>query len=432
MNDPQRWLRQQAALRPSAEAVRRGESILSFAGLDRAADDLAATLTAAAAVHSLPPSDSMNAAVAALAAPRAGLAFHPLSAARPDPLSWRTGNAHRELPPEAVQLIISTSGSSGAPKAAMLRGSNLAAATLASSQGTALHPGDSWLCCLPLCAIGGLSILFRCLQAGARTVLMDRFDADEVECRLTLDRITHLSLVPAMLARLIERRTVPPAHLRAVLVGGAALSQNIAAQALELGWPIRPTYGMSETAAQVATCVSGHSWQPGLAGYPLPGFEVAFTPEGRLRLRGPQVMAGYANPEMAPGHGLDADGWFETGDIGWRDGSGYLWVSGRADDVFISGGVTLHPSEVEHLLVQCPDIGEVAVTARPDAAWGDVLVAVFTGPARPEHVLDWSRRNLPGSLRPRHAVGMERLPLNMAGKLDRRSLRGMALTWPSA
>jgi len=433
MSDPQRWLRAQAERRPSALAILHAGDHVTFDALDRAADALARRWDDhLLAVQAQAVSDPLSTAIAAIAAPRAGLAFHPLSPGRPDSLPWRARDKAGELPPEAVQLIISTSGSSGAPKAAMLRGSNLAAAVTASARGLGLHPGDSWLCCMPLSAIGGLSTLFRCLEAGARVVLQDGFQVERVARSLIADRITHLSVVPAMLARLLERRVTPPPQLRAVLVGGAALSHSIAEQALEAGWPVRPTYGMSETASQIATCPTGAEWEPGLAGYPLPGFELSFTAEGRLRLRGPQLMAGYANANLEPGLGLEENGWFATGDMGWRDGSGRLWVTGRADDVLTSGGITLHPSEVENLLSQCPGIGEVAVSARPDEIWGDLLVVLFDGNISPDQVLNWSKGNLPGTLRPRQAMHIDRLPLNQAGKLDRKGLRALASISPNA
>jgi len=427
MSDPQRWLQLQASRRPETEALRHGSRALSFLQLNRAVDEAAATLLDhATAVLSQVVGDPLQAVIYALAAPRIGLAFHPLSAARPDPMAWKDRRSLAELPPEAVQLIISTSGSSGQAKAVMLRGCNLAAAIDASAQGLGLHPGDSWLCCLPLSAIGGISIAFRCVKAGARAVLLDRFEEEAVMAAIKAHGITHLSVVPAMLSRLMALQASPPPHLRAVLVGGAALSQSIAEQALDQGWPIRPTYGMSETASQIATCGSAQGWQPGLAGRPLAGFELDFAKDGRLRLRGPQLMAGYANPLMHPGLGLDPQGWLETGDLGRLDDFGRLWVTGRADDVLISGGVTLHPSEVEHLLAPCPGLGEAAVTARPDDVWGDLLVVFHTGTAKSQQVLTWCKANLPSALRPRQAVAIPALPLNGAKKLDRRALRALA------
>lgn len=427
MSDPQRWLQSQASRSPETEALRYGSRSLSFLQLNRAVDEAAATLLDhEPAVLSQVVADPVQAVIYALAAPRIGLAYHPLSTARPDPLVWKERRSLAELSPEAVQLVISTSGSSGQSKAVMLRGRNLAAAISASALGLGLHPGDSWLCCLPLSAIGGISIAFRCIEAGARAVLLDHFEEEAVMASIRTHGITHLSVVPAMLSRLMELEASPPAHLRAVLVGGAALSPSIAEQALSQGWPIRPTYGMSETASQIATCDSGEGWQPGLAGKPLTGFELDFSHDGRLRLRGPQLMAGYANPEIYPGLGLDAEGWLETGDLGRLDGSGQLWVTGRADDILISGGVNLHPSEVEHLLAPCPGLGEAAVSARPDDVWGDLLVVFHTGTAKSQQVLDWCKANLPSALRPRQAVAVPALPLNGAKKLDRRALRSLA------
>jgi len=341
--------------------------------------------------------------------------------------------ASRIAPESAVQLFMSTSGTGGRPRGVMLTGANLAAAVRAARQRTGLGPGDVWLSCLPLFHIGGLSILLRCLEAGAAVLLHEDFEPDRVLGDLGRRQVTHLSLVPAMLARLLEqgRDRPPPTRLRTVLVGGGPLTEGLMERARQAGWPVCPTYGLTENASQVATLGPlPREWQAGDMGRPLPGIRVQIVDprgeptgaRGRIRLCGPTVMAGYANPGHAPGMGLARDG-FTTSDLGHLDERGHLHVLGRADDMLISGGENIHPAEVEARLSRCPGITDVGVSARADPVWGERLVAVVVGRFESGTLERWCRDHMPGPLRPREFVRVKRLPRNGLGKLDRRGLR---------
>jgi len=328
---------------------------------------------------------------------------------------------------DSLALLIATSGSSARPKAVMLSDENLRASAEASLSRTPLGKSDRWLVCLPLFHIGGFSVLTRCRLAGADAVLQQGFDPERVNTALSRQHITHLSLVPAMLALLLESaKGPPPPALRHVLVGGAALSPNLAAQASELGWPIQPTYGMSETASQVATLPAlPRSWRAGLVGRPFPGVSVALNDDGRLKIKGPMVMAGYANPAGELGHGL-SDGWFQTNDLAELTESGELIILGRADDVITSGGTKVQPAAVEDLVRMCPAIRDVAIVGRQDRIWGEIVVAVFSGEIGEAALLDWCRNNIPSRLRPRAAISLPALPALANGKPDRRALRDLA------
>lgn len=327
--------------------------------------------------------------------------------------------------PAGIALLMATSGSSGQPKAVMLRAGALAAAAQASLVVTPLKSGDRWLACLPLFHIGGYSILARCRPTGATAILHHGFDAERVWHGLTHEAVTHLSLVPTMLSRLIDFHSAPPPpRLRHVLVGGAALTLDLAARANDLGWPIQPTYGMSEMASQVATLPSlPRRWRPGQVGRPLPGVEAALTPDGRLKLRGPMMMAGYANPTLSPGDGLDEDGWFVTSDLAEIAEDGCLTILGRGDDVIVSGGKKIMPGMVEEALASCPGLDAVAVLGRPDPEWGAVVAVAFAGALSPRQLLDWCRKNVSSPLRPRRAIKLDALPLLVNGKTDRVALR---------
>lgn len=333
----------------------------------------------------------------------------------------------------AIELFIATSGTQGEPKAVMLSGANLEAGTLASNRLLPLSAGDAWLACLPLYHIGGMAILYRCAEAGASAVLHEGFDPQRVWQDMAAYRISHISLVPAMLARLLDmhRDSPPPPSLKYALIGGGPLSASLAARARTAGWPLCVTYGMSETGSQVATlCWLPGDWAPGQVGAPLPGLEVEMVDEdgqptsgiGRIRIRGAAVMAGYANPQHRPGQGLD-NGWFVSGDLGRLDEQGHLSVLGRHDDMLVSGGVNVHPQAVEAVLERCPGVEAAALSAIADEVWGDLLVAIVEGEADEEMMDKWCRAELPSAMRPRRFVHVQALPRNAMGKLDRLALR---------
>lgn len=324
--------------------------------------------------------------------------------------------------PTRIALVISTSGSEGEPRGVLLSDASLDAAAAAANRHLPLRPGDLWLDCLPLHHIGGLAILWRCARAGAAVLLHDGFNADAVAADLARQPVTHLSLVPAMLARLLETGVAPPASLHHVMIGGAALAPSLYDKASSAGWPLNPSYGMSETAAQIATWTPADGpWHEGLVGRPLGKNEIALAADGRIRIRGPQLMTGYLD-----GGGIDADGWLTTGDLGEIDAAGRLTVTGRADDMLISGGRNVHPLEVESCLAACPGVRDVAVTGLPDPVWGDLIVALVVGDAEPARLRAWSAARLPGPARPRRIVRLPGLPRNAAGKLERAALRRLA------
>lgn len=336
---------------------------------------------------------------------------------------------------DSVLLVVGTSGSGGEPKGAMLTARNIAAAVQASRARLGLHAGDRWLLCLPLHQVGALAVLYRCMEAGATAVLRDGFDPDRAWWDIGQLGITHVSLVPGMLAQLLDvvGDAPPPPTLQRVVVGGMAIPPALADRALHGGWPVCPSYGVTETMSQIATALPEERVPPGCVGRPLAGFEVQVVDGhgrptwgvGRIRVKGPAVMAGYADPERRGGYGLD-EGWLITGDLGRLDGGGRLWIERRADDVLVTGGENVHPRQVEEMLRGCPAIGEVGVAGRPDPARGATLVAVYTGDAAAEAVAAWGREHLPAALRPGayHHVGS--LPFGRSGLIDRDLLRMLA------
>jgi len=323
------------------------------------------------------------------------------------------------LPPPGTVLLISTAGSEGHPKTVCLSQPQLDHAACQSNRRLDLRAGDCWLHCLPLYHIGGQAILWRCARAAASLCLHDGFSVAALAADLAHKEITHLSLVPTMLARLIEADVRPPAGLRVALIGGAALSQTLYDRAVAAGWPLIPSYGMSESAAMIAAWQpSDGPWRAGQVGQLLPGSQASLTVDGRLRLHGQQLMLAYLD-----GSGRDADGGYTTGDRGEIAANGQLTVLGRADDMLISGGINVHPQQIEGCLAALPGVNDVAVDGRPDEEWGQRVVALIVGPVDLAQVRAHVARHLPAAAWPREVHRVSNLPRNAAGKLDRLAVR---------
>jgi len=347
-----------------------------------------------------------------------------------------------DLDPAHPAALIFTSGTSGDAKGVVLSFGNL----LASAIGSILHlgalPADRWLATLPLFHVGGLAILVRSTLAGSAVVLHERFDPLEVSRALDSDAISLVSFVPTMLARVLDVRgeAAPPASLRAILLGGAAAPAPLLERAAKTGWPVLPTYGLSEAASQVATLPPGAPLRSDGGGLrPLFGVEVRICDElgaelpdgtpGEILVRGATVTPGYwRNPE-ASARAL-ADGWLHTGDLGVRDSLGGLAVVGRADDMLVTGGENVHPAEVEAALAEHPDVIEVAVAGLPDPDYGQRVAAwVVLAPGAVAGAADlesFARARLASYKLPRSWRFVRELPRNASGKLVRRELAEQA------
>lgn len=342
--------------------------------------------------------------------------LNPLAAGATDSF---TGQA---LAVDAVQVLLATSGTGGQPRVVELTGQNLRSSVLASRERLGLDGNDVWLACLPLYHVGGLSILLRCAEAGATVLLMEGFDSIAVLNTLVKQQVSHLSLVPAMLHRLLNAdvRFRPPASLKVVLMGGAAASPNLVETALRRGWPVCPSYGLTETASQVATLYPPpRRWKQGCAGASLKHVEISIDQRcGTIRVRGASV-AKYARDSGGRHKLLDEQGWLDTGDLGWLDDKGLLQIIGRGDDVLISGGENIHPQMLEQELQRCPGVEDVAISALEDDVWGDALAALYIGGADTGQVRIWAKQNLQGAFIPKYFFRTKSLPRNAMGKLLR-------------
>lgn len=349
------------------------------------------------------------------------------------------------IPDRAIDLdapffIVHTSGTSGTPKGATLTYGNVFYSAMASAYRIGHLPDDKWLCVLPLYHVGGLSIFIRALLYGITVDLRESFDVAAINHALTHDAVTLVSLVPTMLFRLLRERDADwhPA-LRLVLLGGAATTPELMQQCLDENIPVATTYGLTEASSQVATTLPGDAARkPGTVGKPLSFTQVEIRDEagkprpsgeyGEVCVKGLSVMRGYYNNPDATAETLH-DGWLHTGDIGYLDNDGDLWLVQRRSDLIVTGGENVYPAEVEAALRQHPAIEQVAVVGITDPEWGQRVAAAIVIEAgqslTADDITTYARENLAGYKIPRLIRFVDALPLTGSGKIQRPAVRDL-------
>lgn len=278
----------------------------------------------------------------------------------------------RSIDADQPATLLFTSGSTGTPQLALHSYGNHYYSALGSAHNLPLAAGDAWLLSLPLYHVGGLAVLFRCAMAGAAVVL----PTASVEETLARHHVTHVSMVPTQLRRLLDDDAPDAfASLRALLLGGGPIPDALIAEALERGLPLHTTYGLTEMSSQVTTTPPGASaeWLT-TAGRLLPYRQLALAHDGEILVRGRTLFLGYVEGDDArlP---VDALGWFHTGDLGELTDDGCLRIIGRADNLFITGGENVHPEEIEEALLRLPGVVSAVVVDVPDDEYGARPVA---------------------------------------------------------
>ncbi len=303
--------------------------------------------------------------------------------------------------------VMHTSGTTAAPKPVVLTYGNWMANALGSAVALGLDPAERWLCPMPLTHVGGLSIPIRSTVYATTAVVHGRFDTAAVleELMNPERRITLVSLVATMLARLLEGGLANPPTLRWVLLGGGPIPTALLERAAAAGVPVAPSYGMTETCSQLATF-----------GWPLPGGQVRLAGDGEVLVGGPMVSAG----------ALAADGLLHTGDLGRFDQRGRLVITGRKADTIVTGGENVAPVEVEDVLLSHPAIADAAVHGREDPEWGEAVVASVVLAdglaASPAELRAHCAARLAGYKVPKRFEFVAALPRSPTGKLLRREL----------
>ena len=306
-----------------------------------------------------------------------------------------TGGERHDL--DAPAVVVRTSGTTAEPKEVVLSYGNWLWSALGSAVALGHPRTERWLCALPLTHVGGLSILIRSVIAGTTVLLHERWDTQAI--LLGLDDATIVSLVPTTLGRLLDAGLREPPALRCALLGGAPIPPALLERAAEACVPVAPTYGLTEACSQVTT-----------NGVALFCTRVELADDGEILVSGPTVAGG---------------GVLRTGDLGRWDAEGRLEVVGRKADTIITGGENVAPAEVEAVLEQHPAVAEAAVHGRPDAEWGEAVVAtvVLNDAAGADELRAYVARRLePFKVPKAIVVRDEPLPRTGSGKLLRRKL----------
>ena len=348
----------------------------------------------------------------------------------------------------AVQLF--TSGTTAAPKAAILRHSNLVSYILGTVEFGAAEPEEAVLVSVPPYHIAGIAALLSSIYALRRIILLPAFDPAVWIVLAAEQKATNAFVVPTMLSRIVEAlgdgSNMPDlTHLKAIAYGGGRMPLELIIRALDL-FPqanFANAYGLTETSSTVAILgpeehrAAHGSADPavrarlGSVGKPLPTIELEIRDEdgnvlpageaGEIYVRGDQVSGEYRERSA-----LIAGGWFPTRDAGYLDHEGYLFLSGRADDVIVRGGENISPGEIEDVLLTHPCIADAAAVGVPSAEWGEAVAIVIS--LKGEHpgeaeIKALIRDRLRSSRVPERILVVEALPYNEMGKLLRREVR---------
>lgn len=358
---------------------------------------------------------------------------------------------------DTTALLAYTSGTTGRSKGAMLSHGNLASNSAAVTSAWRWSADDVLLLTLPLFHIHGLGVgIHGTFLAGASVNLRRRFDAADVYDTLLVGGSTMFFGVPTMYNRLVSearQRAERPQPIRLYVSGSAPLNPQTFAEVHELfGLPILERYGMTETIMNMTNPYDGER-RPGTVGQPFPGQEARVvdvlnrepvpdgTP-GEIQVRGPHVFQGYWQQPEATAEVFDGEGWFNTGDLGWRSTDGYFTISGRAKELIISGGYNVYPREVEEVLQMHPDVLETAVLGMPHPDLGEEVVAVVVRTQRQadslvggldteneeqralaNSLVESCREKLASYKKPRRVFFVQSLPRNALGKVQKHILK---------
>jgi O-succinylbenzoic acid--CoA ligase len=355
-----------------------------------------------------------------------------LAATEPAPF-----DAHEWDESDRLALLF-TSGTTGSPKAVDLRLGNFLASATASAFRLGLGRDDRWLVTLSLHHTGGLVQIQRLALYGTTVVLRESFDAADVVADVARHDVTGISLVPTMLDRMLDAADGTPAFadsLRTVLLGGGPAPERLVDRCRAREVPVSPTYGMTETASQIATATPEEAFDhPGTVGRPLYWTDLTVSDEdgetlpagetGELVVSGPTVAAGYYDDPEATAAAFGPNG-LRTGDAGRRDEDGRVWVLNRLDDRILTGGENVDPGEVVAVLRAHPAVDDAAVVGVPDDEWGQRVSALVVAAAdvSADDLRAHCRTALADYKVPKAFAFADALPRTVSGTVERPAVR---------
>lgn len=344
--------------------------------------------------------------------------------------------------PDDTAVIIYTSGTTGRPKGAEITHQNLTSNLEGLNTAWGWKPDDILLHVLPIFHVHGLFVaLYGSLFAGATALLMREFDAHLTLKTLVERNCSVFMAVPTIHKRLLslpEAKRFDLSHLRLITSGSDRLPDEVFLGFKEtFGQTLLERYGMTETGMNLSNPLNGER-RKGSVGIPLPGVEARVAdPEsnqlfpdgeiGEIQLRGLNVFKGYWHQPEKTAEAFTPDGWFRTGDLGFRQADGYFTLCGRSKDLIISGGLNIYPPEVERVLNEHPAVETSAVIGCADAEWGERVVAVVVMKnhlsASKEDLISYCRQHLAPYKSPKMIVFRDELPRNAMGKVLKGELK---------
>lgn len=361
----------------------------------------------------------------------------------PESLSYQALNQQQRqsYPPiaefdnETIADIMYTSGSTGRPKGVLQTFGNHFYSAIGTGLNFKLSSDDAWICAVPLFHISGLSILMRSLIYGLTVYLEPKFDAQRINYLLQQAPTTIVSVVPYMLKQLLA--TLPEsAHyqskFKGLFLGGGPIDRKTLEICEARQIPVVQSYGMTETASNVVALNFKDAPQKiGASGQALFPVQLRISPQGEIQLKSPTLAKGYLHQTAAFEQKFTTDHWFKTGDIGELDTQGFLYVKGRVDTMFISGGENIFPNEIEAIYSHYPGIQEIVVTHQKDPKWGAIPIALIIpekgASLTAKSLTDFGREQLTHYKVPKAFYQLTQLPKTGNGKLNYAALNTLEL-----
>ena len=336
-------------------------------------------------------------------------------------------------------VVLFTSGTAGKPKAVPLSFNNLQSAFYSGNSVFNYSEKDSWYLNLPLYHIGGFSLLIRAILAGSSLILPESNELDSLKKNLMIVKPTFVSLVPTQLKRICESKIHPNVELRAVLVGGGFADDDMLLTAMRLGWKIFKVYGSTETSAFISTLTPEEfAIRKNSVGKPLPKVDIRIFDSnkkalhqnevGEIGVKSDSVFQKYLNNE-ADSIATFNKGYYLTGDFGFLDSEGFLYVENRRTDLIVSGGENISPFEIEKVILEFHNVDEVCVFGLPDKEWGEIVAATVISKNKKE--LDFSelmiflKEKLPSFKLPKKYFQTDLLPKSAIGKIKRAEVKSI-------
>ena len=330
-------------------------------------------------------------------------------------LSW-------DIDPNKIAIIMNTSATAGKFKAVPLRWKQIVAHVKASQGRLGVNREDNWLIVLPLFHVSGLSILFRSLYNGTSVTIVPKYEETEVFNLISSGKVNMISLVPTILNQIVDK--IEDSSLRVILLGGAFAPESLMKKCIKRNLPVYKTYGMTETMSQSTTfCIRDYPQKLDSVGRPLEGVKISIKNTdkkgvGEICLESPMLMEGYIGEDRL----LEP---FCTGDIGYIDAEGFLYILNRRTDIIISGGENIYPKEIENILYMLSGIRECVVVGQEDKVWGQVPILYVVSDIKEEEIIKYLSQNLAKYKLPAAIVYVEDLPKNQAGKIVRKNFKGV-------